>query len=142
MVDSRPGSSFGRDSAEDPLLGQAGLDPGTARPFGKALDRLGGPGGKASAPTAGKAQKLVDCCPKPRSGDPQEAAQTITREENAGTAWPCCYAVPRGNSITPRKRGYCDGNFKRLEEGTFRWPATMDGRPSVTLRAAELAMLL
>jgi transposase len=32
--------------------------------------------------------------------------------------------------------------YKRLEEGTFRWPATPPGQPSVTLRAAELAMLL
>jgi transposase len=32
--------------------------------------------------------------------------------------------------------------YKRLEEGTFRWPAVAAGQPSVTLRAAELAMLL
>ena len=32
--------------------------------------------------------------------------------------------------------------YKRLEEGTFRWPATAAGQPSVPLRAAELAMLL
>src|SRR6266404_5891350 len=32
--------------------------------------------------------------------------------------------------------------YKRLEEGTFRWPATVVGQSSVTLRAAELAMLL
>jgi hypothetical protein len=29
-------------------------------------------------------------------------------------------AVPRGNSITPLKRGYCDGNFKgRTPAGTL-----------------------
>ena len=32
--------------------------------------------------------------------------------------------------------------YKRLEEGTFRWPAVSAGQPSVALRAAELAMLL
>jgi transposase len=32
--------------------------------------------------------------------------------------------------------------YKRLEEGTFRWPAVTAGQASVTLRAAELAMLL
>jgi transposase len=32
--------------------------------------------------------------------------------------------------------------YKRLEEGTFRWPALADGQASVALRAAELAMLL
>jgi transposase len=32
--------------------------------------------------------------------------------------------------------------YKRLEQGTFRWPAPVEGRPSVTLRVAELAMLL
>jgi transposase len=32
--------------------------------------------------------------------------------------------------------------YKRLEEGTFRWPATVPDQASVTLRAAELAMLL
>jgi transposase len=32
--------------------------------------------------------------------------------------------------------------YKRLEEGTFAWPALADGQAGVTLRAAELAMLL
>ena len=32
--------------------------------------------------------------------------------------------------------------YKRLEQGTFRWPAVTEGQASVTLRAAELAMLL
>jgi transposase len=32
--------------------------------------------------------------------------------------------------------------YKRLEEGVFQWPAAVEGQPSVTLRAAELAMLL
>ena len=32
--------------------------------------------------------------------------------------------------------------YKRLEEGTFCWPAVAEGQASVTLRAAELAMLL
>jgi transposase len=32
--------------------------------------------------------------------------------------------------------------YKRLEEGTFRFPAAADGQAGVTLRAAELAMLL
>ena len=32
--------------------------------------------------------------------------------------------------------------YKRLEEGTFRWPAVAVDQGSVTLRAAELAMLL
>ena len=32
--------------------------------------------------------------------------------------------------------------YKRLEQGTFRWPSVAGGQPSVPLRAAELAMLL
>src|SRR5881394_1310162 len=32
--------------------------------------------------------------------------------------------------------------YKRLEEGTFRWPAVTADQPSIALRAAELAMLL
>lgn len=32
--------------------------------------------------------------------------------------------------------------YKRLEEGVFRWPAVAAGQASVSLRAAELAMLL
>jgi transposase len=32
--------------------------------------------------------------------------------------------------------------YKRLEEGTFRWPAVAAGQHSMSLRAAELAMLL
>jgi transposase len=32
--------------------------------------------------------------------------------------------------------------YKRLEEGTFRFPALVDGQAGVSLRAAELAMLL
>ena len=32
--------------------------------------------------------------------------------------------------------------YKRLEEGTFPFPSATDGQASVTVRAAELAMLL
>jgi transposase len=32
--------------------------------------------------------------------------------------------------------------YKRLEAGTFRWPVVAEDQPRVTLRAAELAMLL
>ena len=32
--------------------------------------------------------------------------------------------------------------YKRLEEGSFRFPAAAEGQRGVTLRAAELAMLL
>ena len=32
--------------------------------------------------------------------------------------------------------------YKRLEEGTFRWPAVAAGQASAALRAAELAVLL
>lgn len=32
--------------------------------------------------------------------------------------------------------------YKRLEQGTFHWPAPTPGQASVTLRAAQLAMLL
>jgi transposase len=32
--------------------------------------------------------------------------------------------------------------YKRLEEGVFRWPAVAAGQASVSLRAAELTMLL
>ena len=32
--------------------------------------------------------------------------------------------------------------YKRLEEGVLRWPVTAPDQPSVSLRAAELAMLL
>ena len=32
--------------------------------------------------------------------------------------------------------------YKRLEAGTFPWPTPGDGQAGVTVRAAELAMLL
>jgi transposase len=32
--------------------------------------------------------------------------------------------------------------YKRLEEGTFRFPRLLEGQPSVEVRASELAMLL
>jgi transposase len=32
--------------------------------------------------------------------------------------------------------------YKRLEQGTFRWPSVAEGQRSVSLRAAELTMLL
>ena len=32
--------------------------------------------------------------------------------------------------------------YKRLEQGTFRWPVVAEDQASVTLRAAELTMLL
>jgi transposase len=32
--------------------------------------------------------------------------------------------------------------YKRLEQGSFHWPVVAEGQRSVTLRAAELAMLL
>lgn len=32
--------------------------------------------------------------------------------------------------------------YKRLEQGTFPWPRIVEGQSRVTLRAAELAMLL
>jgi hypothetical protein len=51
-------------------------------------------------------------------------------------------AVPPGFSVTPQERGRCDAKVKRLEEGVFRWPVTAAGQPSVSIRAAELAMLL
>lgn len=31
---------------------------------------------------------------------------------------------------------------KRLEQGRFRWPEAADGKPSVTMRTEELAMLV
>jgi transposase len=51
-------------------------------------------------------------------------------------------AVPTGFSVPPQKRGHCDAKVKRLEAGVFRFPAAAEGQASVTVRAAELAMLL
>jgi transposase len=50
----------------------------------------------------------------------------------------------RGDRIKPR---YWDTDvyvivYKRLEAGVFRFPAAAEGQASVTVRAAELAMLL
>jgi hypothetical protein len=49
--------------------------------------------------------------------------------------------------LTALIRGYCDANFKRLEEGTFVFPTADAGRAKigahgVVIRPAELAMLL
>jgi transposase len=50
--------------------------------------------------------------------------------------------VPRDASVTPQERGRCHANVKQLEAGTFAFPVA-EGQPArVTLRAAELAMLL
>jgi transposase len=40
------------------------------------------------------------------------------------------------------KRRHHVASFKRLEAGTFRFPMAAEGQAGVTLRAAELAMLL
>ena len=39
------------------------------------------------------------------------------------------------------KDGFCIW-YKRLEEGTFRFPREVDGQESIEVRASELAMLL
>jgi hypothetical protein len=52
-----------------------------------------------------------------------------------------------GIPVTALIRGYCDANFKRLEEGTFVFPAAdaeraKVGAHGIVIRPAELAMLL
>ena len=44
--------------------------------------------------------------------------------------------------VTPQERGHCDAKIKRLEVGTFRFPAAADGSPRVEVGAADLVMLL
>ena len=51
-------------------------------------------------------------------------------------------AVPPGFSVPPQRRGRCDAKVKRLEAGVFRFPVAAEGQASVSVRAAELAMLL
>src|SRR5262245_7212444 len=51
-------------------------------------------------------------------------------------------ARPHKIPVTPQKRGSCDANIKRLEKGSYRFPAAADGSPQVEIRAADLIMLL
>jgi hypothetical protein len=51
-------------------------------------------------------------------------------------------AGPHEIPITPQKRGSCDAKIKRLEKGSYRFPAATDGAEQVEVRAADLIMLL
>jgi hypothetical protein len=42
--------------------------------------------------------------------------------------------------VTPQERGLCDASIKRLERGTFRFPAPVGDRLEVT--PAEMAAIL
>ena len=51
-------------------------------------------------------------------------------------------ARPQEIRVTLPKRGYCDANIKRLEKGSYRFPAAVDEAAHVEVRAADLIMLL
>jgi hypothetical protein len=48
-----------------------------------------------------------------------------------------------GGRVTPQERGHCDAKIKRLEKGTFRFPAASEAEAtSVIVTATDLIMLL
>jgi len=49
---------------------------------------------------------------------------------------------PQSIPLTRQERGHSHANFKRLEEGTFRFPAPTGKDEGVEIRAADLTMLL
>jgi hypothetical protein len=51
---------------------------------------------------------------------------------------------PRGDLVTPRRRGHCDAKIKRLEKDSFRFPATAAecATKGVEVKAADLMMIL
>ena len=52
-------------------------------------------------------------------------------------------AGPHEIPITPQKRGSCDANIKRLERGSFRFPAaSAQATGHVEVKAADLMMIL
>src|SRR5262245_39895086 len=139
MVDPRPGPGTRRHHPEGPLLGEAGLGPFAPHAFGETPDRLGRQRRGSSATTTGKRKKLLDRCPASGFGHSQEASCTIARK----TGDPRTVAVrAKAIRVTTQQRGHCDGNFKRLEKGSYRFPAAADGAEHVEVRAADLVMLL
>ena len=44
------------------------------------------------------------------------------------------------NLVPAQRRGYCDGSFKRLEEGTFEFPAA--DTAGLEISATDLALIL
>jgi transposase len=60
-----------------------------------------------------------------------------------GDPWP---GAVRSDQIrvTPQERGHRDASIKRLEEGSFRFPAatTTNGSKGVEVKAADLMMIL
>jgi hypothetical protein len=53
-------------------------------------------------------------------------------------------ARPHEVPVTPQKRGSCDANIKRLEKGSYRFPAA-PATPETTgveIKAADLMMIL
>src|SRR5262249_49417570 len=140
MVDPRPGPGTRRHHPEGPLLGEAGLGPFAPHAFGETPDRLGRQRRGSSATTTGKRKKLLDRCPASGFGHSQEASCTIARK----TGDPRTVAVrAKAIRVTTQQRGHCDGNFKRLEKGTFRFPVPSAAEAtSVSIRATDLIMLL
>ena len=49
-----------------------------------------------------------------------------------------------GIRVTPQERGHCDANIKRLEKGSFRFPAVAaeGATKGVEVKAADLMMIL
>jgi hypothetical protein len=51
----------------------------------------------------------------------------------------CCWPT---SPLTQSERAFCDATYKRLESGTFRFPTAARGQASLTISAADWAMLL
>jgi hypothetical protein len=145
MVDSRPGPDTVCHPAEDPLLSQARLDSFPPNAFGKTLHPLGGCRRNSSIEAIGNPEKLMDRGAASGLDRTQEAARPIEKVKITQRS------SSLSNSILPRERRHCDASFKRLEGGTFRFPALPPagqggaypraGEHGLVIRAADLAML-
>src|SRR5512135_3365791 len=70
--------------------------------------------------------------------------RAVPADSNRGRRTMAALARPHEIPVTPQKRGSCDASIKRLERGTFRFPAatTASETKGVEVQAADLMMLL
>src|SRR5512135_191952 len=70
--------------------------------------------------------------------------RAVLSDSNRGRRTMAALARPHEIPVTPQKRGSCDANIKRLEKGSFCFPAASaaNGSRGVEVKAADLMMIL
>src|SRR5512135_2399146 len=70
--------------------------------------------------------------------------RAVPADSNRGRRTMAALARPHEIPVTPQKRGSCDASIKRLEKGSFCFPAATTANESkgVEVKAADLMMIL